>query len=342
MSDAVTPAAGRGRAEPGARRPRISIVTPVFNEEGALQPFYERLRKAIDPLRGEYEFEIIFTNNRSTDRTLERILAIRELDPSVQVLTYSRNFGQMPSVIGGIKQASGDVVVLIDVDCEDPPEMIPDFIAGWREGHDIVYGERAARPEPAPITWGRLFFYRFTRLVADYDILLDMAEFCLMTAAVRDAVVSTRSVQPFVRGEIAYYGFSRKAIRYTRQRRTVGRTHYNFSRLVEFALQGVLSTTTLPLRLPVFTLPALIMVNAVILVLWVRGFWPEAFHALVVLDLLWLAVAVSFIGLYLGRDYRNRVARPLVVVDWPRSAVNTPIEHSPNALPKSGPRAGPA
>ncbi|MFI5372716.1 MAG: glycosyltransferase, partial [Candidatus Eisenbacteria bacterium] len=269
---------------------------------------------------------------------LERILELRARDPRVQVLTYSRNFGQVASVLGGMKQASGDLIVLIDVDCEDPPEMIPDFLAGWRGGHDIVYGERARRPEPAPITWGRKFFYRFTRLTADYDIILDMAEFCLLTAAVRDAVVSTRSVQPFVRGEIAYYGFSRKGIRYARQKRVYGRTHYDLSRMIEFALQGVLSTTTLPLRIPVFTLPALVIVNAVLVAIHLAGWWGEAFVTLVLIDLLWLAIAVSFIGLYLGRDYRNRVARPLVVVDWPRSAINTPVELSPNALPKSGPR----
>jgi len=341
MSDAVAPVGRGGGAETAGRRPLVSIVTPVLNEEGSLPIFYERLRKSIDPLRGEYEFELIFTNNRSTDRTLERILAIRAQDPSVQVLTYSRNFGQVASVLGGMKQASGDVVVLIDVDCEDPPEMIPDFLAGWRAGHDIVYGERAARPEPAPITWGRLFFYRFTRLMADNDIILDLAEFCLMTSAVRDAVVSTRSVQPFVRGEIAYYGFSRKAIRYARQRRAQGHTHYDLPRMVEFALQGVLSTTTLPLRLPVFTLPVLMLVNAALVVWWAAGRWPEAFPILVTVDLLWLVVAVAFIGLYLGRDYRNRVARPMVVVDWKHSAINTPVECSPNALPKSGPRPGP-
>ncbi len=323
----------------GATRPRVTVVTPVYNEEGSVPIFYDRLRKATDPLADAYEFEFIFTNNRSTDRTLERILELRARDPRVQVLTYSRNFGQVASVLGGMKQASGDLIVLIDVDCEDPPEMIPDFLAGWREGHDIVYGERAHRPEPAPITWGRKFFYRFTRLTADTDIILDMAEFCLVTAAVRDAVVSTRSVQPFVRGEIAYYGFARKGIRYARQRRVFGHTHYNLPRMIEFALQGVLSTTTLPLRLPVFSLPALALVNLALAVAYFGGWWPAAFAAAMWIDAIWLAIAVSFIGLYLGRDYRNRVARPLVVVDWPRSAINTAIEDSPNALPKSGPRA---
>lgn len=330
--------AAPGDAGSRAGRPRVSVVTPAYNEEGSIPIFYERLRKQIDPLAAEYEFELIFTNNRSTDRTLECILELRKRDPRVQVLTYSRNFGQVASLLGGMKQASGDLIVLIDVDCEDPPELIPAFLAGWRAGHDIVYGERAHRPEPAPITWGRKFFYRFARFTADYDIILDMAEFCLITAAVRDAVVSTRSVQPFVRGEIAYYGFSRHGIRYARQKRVYGRTHYDLPRMVEFGLQGVLSTTTLPLRLPVFSLPLLALVNLALAAAYFIGHWSEAYHVAMWINVIWLAVAASFIGLYLGRDYRNRVARPMVVVDWARSAINTPVEQSPNAVPKSGPR----
>ena len=322
-------------------RPLVSVVTPVFNEEGSVPIFYQRLRDTVDPLDGEYAFEFIFTNNRSTDRTLERILALRERDPRVQVLTYSRNFGQVASVLGGMKQASGQLVVLIDVDCEDPPEMIPRFLAGWRAGHDIVYGERVRRPEPAPITWGRKFFYRFTRLTADYDIILDMAEFCLLTSVVRDAVVSTRSVQPFVRGEIAYYGFSRHGIPYARQKRVYGRTHYDLPRMIEFGLQGVLSTTTLPLRLPVFSLPILALVNLALAAAYFIGRWGEGYRVAMWIDVMWLAIAASFIGLYLGRDYRNRVARPMVVVDWRHSAINTSAEHSPNAVPKSGPRGDP-
>lgn len=320
------------------RRPLVSVVVPVFNEEGSIGPFYDRLSHAIGPLRDGLDFEIIFTNNRSTDRTRERILEIRARDPAVQLLTYSRNFGQHASVLGGLRQASGDAIVLIDVDCEDPPELIPTFVAGWREGYDIVYGVRKRRPEPAPITAARRFFYRFMRLTADADIILDMAEFGLMANHVRDAVVCTRSVQPFVRGEIAYYGFHRKGIPYDRQRRTVGKSHYNLWRMTEFALQGVLSTTTLPLRLPVFVLPLVVLANVVLGIMAGSLRVAGAFDALVLLDLLYLGVAVSFIGLYLGRDYRNLIARPLVVVDWRLSAINTAPEDSPNALVRSGPR----
>jgi len=333
-------AGGRVDAGPDTERarPLVSVVVPVFNEEDSIRPFYDRLTQAIAPLRAEFDFEILFTNNRSTDRTRERILELRRQDPTVQVLTYSRNFGQHASVCGGLRQASGDAIVLIDVDCEDPPELIPEFIAGWREGYDIVYGQRRRRPEPGLITLARKFFYRFMRATADAEIILDMAEFCLLASHARDAVVFSRGVQPFVRGEIAYYGFRRKGIRYDRQRRVAGRTHYDLWRMLEFALQGILSATTLPLRLPVFLLPLLVLANAGLVALWLAGNHPRAFDSLVLLDLLYLCVSIAFIGLFLGRAYRNVVARPLVTVDWRLSAVNTPPEWSPNASPRSGPR----
>jgi dolichol-phosphate mannosyltransferase len=331
---ADAPAAPDGRR----RRPLVSIVVPVFNEEDSVRPFYDRLTRSLEPLRAELDFEVVFTNNRSTDRTRERVLELRERDPSVQLLTYSRNFGQHASLYGGLRQASGDAVVLIDVDCEDPPELIPEFIAGWREGYDIVYGVRRRRPEPALISLARKFFYRFMRLTADADIIVDMAEFCLLASHARDAVVCSRGVQPFVRGEIAYYGFHRKGIPYDRQRRVAGKTHYNLWRMLEFALQGILGATTLPLRLPVFALPLLVLANLVLFAMWMAGRQELVLATLVVLDLLYLAVSVSFIALFLGRAYRNVVARPLVTVDWRLSATNTPPDSSPNASPRSGPR----
>src|SRR4051812_31831903 len=126
-------------------RQLISIVCPVFNEEAAVPLFYRRLREALGPLRHAYDFELIFTNNRSTDRTLEVVSGLRQADPTVQVLTFSRNFGYQASVLAGLRHAAGDAMVVIDVDCEDPPEMIPKFVAEWEKGFDVVYGLRGKR-----------------------------------------------------------------------------------------------------------------------------------------------------------------------------------------------------
>ena len=319
-------------------RKRISIVTPVFNEELTVRLFYERLAKALAPLRERYDVEIIFSNNRSTDRTAERVLELREHDPAVQLLTLSRNFGYQQSMLAGLRQASGDAICFIDVDGEDPPEMIPDFVRHWEEGYDIVYGERDQRAESFLITGMRKIFYRLNRMIADSDILLDMAEFSLFTADVRDAVAASGSTYPFLRAEIAHFGFRRKGIRYDRQPRIAGTSHFNLYSMTRFAVAGILSSTTVPLRAALYLLPPLFVINALGLWAEASGRWAWGFELLVTADLLYLCVGLAIVALYTARNYRNVIARPLAVVDWRLSALNTPRESSPNDLPRQGPR----
>lgn len=320
-------------------RPLVSIISPVYNEELTVRPFYERLSAALAPLRGRYDFEIIFSNNRSTDRTAEIVLELRARDPSVQLLTLSRNFGYQQSMMAGLRQAAGEAICFIDVDCEDPPEMIPDFIRHWEEGWDIVYGERDRRVEAFPITWMRKLFYRLNRMIADSDIIVDMAEFSLFTADVRDALAASGSTYPFIRAEIAHYGFQRMGIRYNRSPRIAGRSHFNLYSLTRFAVAGILSSTTVPLRIALYLLPPLFAINALGFWAEVTGRWRWGFELLTMADLLYLCTGLAVVALYTARNYRNVIARPLAVVDWKRSALNTPREASPNDLPRRGPRA---
>lgn len=302
----------------------LSVICPVHNEEACIQPFYERLAAALEPLAHRLDWELIFMNNRSQDRTAEEILALRDKDPRVQLVTFSRNYGYQASVLTGLRQAGGDAMVVIDVDCEDPPEMIPEFVACWEQGHDVVYGERTRRPEPRYLTFLRRAFYRVTRLVADSDIVLDMAEFSLITAPVRDAVVSARNTAPFVRAEIAHYGFSRHGIRYDRQNRIRGVTHYNLWSMTVFAVAGILSSSTLPLRMALYLLPPVLLANLVLWQLDITGLWAHSVSSMLALNLSYLCTAVAFNSLYLARTYRNTIGRPLAVIDQPRSSVNGP------------------
>jgi len=318
---------------------RVSIICPVYNEEPTVALFYERLMRTLSPLRDRYAFEILFSDNRSTDRTVERVMELRARDPSVQLLCLTRNFGYQHSMVAALRQASGDAMVIIDADCEDPPEMIPTFLQHWEEGYDIIYGVRMRRAEPLTITLLRKLFYRINKMIADSDIILDMAEFCLMTSDVRDAVASSLSTYPFVRAEIAHYGYRRKGIRYDRQRRIAGRSHYSLYGMWRFAVAGILSSTTVPLRIALYMLPPLFLLN--VLGLWGRatGRWTWGFEALVAGDLMWLCIAMAFLSLYTARNYRNVISRPLAVVDWKRSALNTRREDSPNDLPRLGTRS---
>jgi len=324
-------------SEPGRRR--VSIVTPVYNEAMALPIFYERLAKVLATLEDRYRFEILFSDNRSTDETAKKVRELRARDPRVQLLALSRNYGYQASMVAGMRQASGDAIIFIDVDCEDPPEMIPLFLDGWEGGNDIVYGIRDRRQEPLHITLARKLFYRVNKMIADSDILVDVAEFCLMTAEVRDAVSSGLSTFPFIRAEVAHYGFQRMGVHYDRQPRAGGKSHYSYYGMARFAIAGILTSTTVPLRLSLYGLPLLFLSNALLLWLEASGRWGMAFKTLVALDLLYIATALAFVALYTGRNYRNVVGRPIAVVDFRRSALDLPPERSANRLPSAVARA---
>jgi dolichol-phosphate mannosyltransferase len=287
----------------------LSIICPVLNEERAIPLFYERLLTALGVVTGSYEFELIFVNNRSTDGTLQAIHELRKCNLQVHVLTLSRNFGYEASVATGLRYARGAAMAVIDVDCEDPPEMIPKFIHEWEAGNDIVYGQRGRRPEPLPWQLCRKAFYRLNRLIADSDIILDMAEFFLISAAVRDAILANHSTVPFLRSEVAYVGFQRAGIPYARQKRIVGKTHYNLWRATKFAVTGILSSSTFPLRLSVYAFPVLTALNLGL-------FIADKFSLLVMLDFLYVAFFMMVICVYVARTYKDVIHRPMSVVDW--------------------------
>jgi dolichol-phosphate mannosyltransferase len=297
----------------------VSIVCPVNNEEEALPLFYERLKAALAPLQDKYDFELLFTNNRSVDRTLDLIRSLCEHDPMVHVLTLSRNFGYQASVLAGLTHARGDCVVVIDVDCEDPPEMIPRFIAEWENGYDIVYGRRDRRPEFIGIQWMRKLFYRILRFTGDSDIILDMAEFALVAARVRDTMIDNVTTFPFLRAEIGYAGFDRKAIPYTREARITGKTHYNFLTMAAFAVGGILSSSTYLLRMAAFVGAVLLPINLSLVVLDFLSESSKAFRLLVSLDLMYLVFFVAVLSIYMARIYKNGVRRPVFIVDWEQS-----------------------
>jgi dolichol-phosphate mannosyltransferase len=300
----------------------------VYNEQESVPLFYGRQKAALEPLTGAYNFQILFTNNCSGDSTLDIIRQLHEQDPSVEILTLSRNFGYQASVLAGLYYARGDAMIVIDVDCEDPPEMVPQFITEWEVGNDIVYGIRQKRQEFIAIQWARKLFYRLLSLTADSNIILDMAEFALISARVRDHVIDNASTFPFIRTEIGYVGFRRKGIPYERQRRIHGRTHYNFVTMTEFAIGGILTSSTYALRMAAFSGAILLPLNLVLLVLYLAGVLSLAFHLLVSLDLMYLVFFVAVIAVYVARIYKNNVSRPVFIVDWQKSILKQRREAS--------------
>lgn len=298
-------------AAPAAPR-TLTVICPVHNEELNIPPFHQRVTAALAPFAGEVDWEILFVNNRSTDGTMAAIQALRAQDARVQVVSQARNFGYQSSILCGLAHADGDATIIIDADGEDPPEMIATFITHWREGYDVVYGIRADRPEAAPVKAARKLFYRLTHLIADWEFIIDMAEFSLFTRRVREQILRVSSTFPFIRSELAYVGFRRIGIPYVRQSRMHGITHYNFIRMTEFAIAGILSASTFPLRgiiylgLPLFLINLLAAALASNTLDLVR---------LLVVDTGVLLLAAAALSVYISRIYKDTSGRPVYIVD---------------------------
>ena len=312
---------------PSSSRSKITVVCPVFNEEKTVPLFYQRLAPVLETQKDD-DWEILFVNNRSTDGTLDAIHALREKDPRVQVLTLSRNFGYQASITAGMTHASGDASVNIDVDCEDPPEMIPAFVERWKAGADIAYGIRDKRQEFVVMHLARKLFYRGIKQIADHEIVLDMAEFFLVDKRVRDHVLATRSTFPFVRGQVGYVGFKREGIKYQRQTRIIGETHYNLLGAIRFGMAGILSSSTSPLRALAYFGALTFATDAVFALIFLFGLVHQGLDvllrlgvALTLLNLGWLAFAAGVLGIYLARVDKDTIAFPLFVADSKLSTI---------------------
>jgi polyisoprenyl-phosphate glycosyltransferase len=302
--------------------PLVTIVCPVYNEEESVEPFYRRLMTALEAVASRVRVELLFVNNRSTDRTLDIVRGLSATDPRVGYVTLARNFGYQASITAGMRSARGDCVVNIDVDCEDPPEMIPKFIDKWLAGADIAYGIRSKREEFVGMHLTRKLFYRLTRRIADHEIILDMAEFFLVDKRVRDAALASRSTFPFVRGQVGYTGFRREGIPYKRERRMVGRTHYNLAGAVRFGAAGILSSSTMVLRLLAYVALVLCPVDAALAVLVIvlgarYGLGPAErwLGAAVLFHFAWFVLALGALGIYLARVYKDSMGLPLYIID---------------------------
>jgi dolichol-phosphate mannosyltransferase len=304
------------------KRALDAVVCPVFNEEKTVPLFSARLAAAIKAVEDKVRFELLFVDNRSTDTTREAIAALQATDPRIQLLTMSRNFGYQASITAGMKHAHGDAIMNIDVDCEDPPEMLPKFIEEWLGGADVAYGIRSQREEFVLMHLARKAFYRLIRAISDHEIVLDMAEFFLVDKRVREKVLSTKSTVPFVRGQVGYVGFKRVGIPYKRERRITGQTHYNLISAISFGMAGILSSSTLALRLLAYVgvVAFLLDLAGGVAVVALGGevgltTGQRLIVGFLALQLGWMMLAFGAIGLYLARVYKNTVGLPLYIVD---------------------------
>jgi polyisoprenyl-phosphate glycosyltransferase len=296
-------------------RPRLTVICPVFNEEASLPVLFERVAAVLDGIADRYAGEILFINNGSSDRSLELMRAFAARRPGVYAATLSRNMGYQRAVECGLRTAKADLLMVLDADCEDPPEMLRDFLAAHEKGYDVVYGERVDRPEGALLKGLRHLFYRVARALGDDEVVLDMAEFALITAEVRDAIVADGNSFPFLRASIGRVGFRRLGLPYRRQARVAGETHYNLITMTKFAVAGILSSTTMFLRLPMYLLPFWLLAVAACGASWLASGSREAALALLVLVCGYFGATAAFIAVYVARIYKNTLGRPNYVID---------------------------
>ena len=298
--------------------PLCSVIVPVFNEEKVVLQTCERLSGVMDALGEEYE--ILFVDDGSRDRTLDLLRACAATRPSLRVLSLSRNFGQQIAIAAGLEHARGRTAVLIDGDLQDPPELIPDMLSLWRQGWDVVYGKRRTREgEKATKKVASRFFYRLLRWLTDQDIPVDAGDFRLMDRKVVDALVSMKEQSKFFRGMVAWAGFQQTPLEFVREPRAAGETRFTWKKMMKLALDGIVSFSVKPLRIAtwlgaVISVGSFVGLVAVVVRTLAGGETAPGWASLAVIDLFFSGVILLFLGVlgeYIGRVFEQSRARPL-------------------------------
>jgi polyisoprenyl-phosphate glycosyltransferase len=307
------------------RRRLISVVVPVLNEEHNIRALYGALLPIFDALSDRYGSELIFTDNHSTDRTFELAAEIAERDRRVRVFRFSRNFGFQNSILTGYQKARGDAVVQIDCDLQDPPALILEFVRKWEAGFQVVYGIRKKRKEGLLINWLRSVFYHLVNWLSEYPLPQQAGDFRLIARPIVEELKKMDEPYPYIRGMIAGMGFNQTGIPYDRQERKHDESKFNLTRLIALAVDGILNTSVVPLRVATFTGIAVFLLTSlgvlyylVAGLLYGREKWPSGFATVIIAVLLSLGLNAFFLGIigeYLGRVYNQVKKRPTVIME---------------------------
>jgi glycosyltransferase involved in cell wall biosynthesis len=315
-------------------RPSLTIVVAAYNEEQALPLLHPRIVAALAGL--EVEARVLYVDDGSRDRTWEVLGALAAADPRVALLRLSRNFGKELALTAGLDQVDTDAALVLDADGQDPPELIPEFVAKWLAGADVVYGRRSSR---AGDSWFKRStaraFYRVIHRLSDTDIPSDAGDFRLVSRRVLDALRGLRERQRFMKGLFAWVGYEQVAVDYERPARIAGRSKWNYWRLWNFALEGITGFSTVPLRVATyvglvsalfaFAYGAWIVFKTLRWGDSVAG-WPSLMAVVLFLGGMQL-MALGVIGEYLGRLFLESKQRPLYLVrDWRPALAPTRVQ----------------
>ena len=299
----------------------LSVVVPVHNEAEVLPGFFDRMHRVLEETGEDYE--LLFVDDGSTDNSVAQLMRLRDLDPRVGLIELSRNFGKEVALSAGLETASGDAVIIIDADLQDPPELIPEFLTHWRGGYDVVYGRRTERQGE---TWMKIttakWFYRILNALTDVEIPPDAGDFRLLSRRAVDALKSLPERHRYMKGLYAWIGFPQRAVPYVRDARNAGATKWSYWRLWNFALEGITSFSDVPLKLATY-LGALTATGSFIYGVYflfktlLFGNPVPGYPSLMVVILFLGGVQLICIGImgeYLARTYNESKSRSLYFV----------------------------
>ncbi|MEH1815023.1 MAG: glycosyltransferase family 2 protein [Nostoc sp.] len=299
--------------------PKYSFIVPIYNEEETIPELYRRLSAVMNRMDGLVE--LILINDGSRDRSLQLLRDLHQKDPRICYLSFARNFGHQIAVTAGLNFVRGQVIVILDADLQDPPELIPDMVEKWRQGYQVVYAQRTQRQKEG---WFKrftaYFFYRILKKLADVEIPTDTGDFCLMDRQIVDILNSMPERTRYIRGLRSWVGFRQTAIQFERNPRFAGEVKYTFSKSLVLAINGLVSFSIVPLRLSTYLglVAAVAAIFMALLVLYWRLFVPHSpltGFTIILMAIFFLGsvqlVSVGILGEYIGRIYEEVKARPL-------------------------------
>ena len=301
----------------------VTILVPAYNEQEVLHLLYDRLEKLMNE-NTNYDFEVLLVNDGSKDKTFEIMQELREKDKRFCYLNLSRNFGKETAMIAGLDYATGDCVIFMDADLQDPPELIPELVKYWEEGYDDVYAKRRSRKGE---TWLKKFtskmYYKVLQHLTKVEIQKDTGDFRLLDRRCVNALKKLRESQRNTKSMFSWIGYNKKEVLYDRDPRVAGSTKWNYIKLMDLAIDGITSFTTSPLRLSTFiAIPTFIVLFVYFIYVIVKACVIneaiQAFQAIILLILFFSGVQIllfGIIGEYLGRIFNETKNRPLYLVN---------------------------
>ena len=302
---------------------KITILIPAYNEEQVLNILYERLINVIDSI-DTYEFEMLFINDGSKDKTLDIIKEIRENDKRVSYIDFSRNFGKEIAMIAGMDYSNSDAVLIIDADLQDPPELLPEMLKYWEDGYDDVYAKRRSRQGES---WFKKLsskvFYKTLQNMTNIPIQKDTGDFRLLDRRCVEALKMFRETQRYTKGMFSWIGYNKKEILFDRDQRAAGSTKWNYFKLFDLAIEGITSFTISPLKMSSYfgigiSLCAFVFMLIVIMKTLLLGEKVQGYTSLMVVVLFLGGVqliCLGIIGEYIGRIFNETKKRPLYLVN---------------------------